>query len=575
MTTGLKADWTNNDAQAHHGVPLQLTPRERRIVFLSMWAFGAVLCLDRLTSSSYQTMATNSFDKHSLLTLVSVIRAIAAAIAGPPFAQLCDMAGRDRAYLAATLLYSAGCLVMCSASGIIHFGIGGAIYEIGANGLVVTQIVVIADLTSERSRLLFQLFPQAAFVVLGFPSAKIYAAMLNKWGWRWGIGMFAALGPVALLPLLVSLVISSKRTRQRWRTRFGSPAFATGSNGDGNPLVPLHGEKRHIRLRLQTLRPACSYFLSQVTKFAVMTDLVGLALLFGTLIALLVPFTIAARSPEQWASWQVIVPLALGAAFGLPAFVVWEKHGATRAVIPSDLVASRAWLAPSLVTLLFWAAYMVQGSYLTTYLYVVNDVTETVQQYISVLYSVTDCAFGLLLVAPLVRGTRRLHPFQLTGLSTCLVAAGLMIAYRSPTDLARMAVAQVVLGVAGSLVVAPSQVTVQVSVSKQQLSSAIAALNVMNCVGTAVGSAIAGAIWSNTLRPKLADEVYSGPLTWIESHPVGTSERTGVILAYEATQKVMTIASIALFAAALVAGLFLPRPRLGASHKEQDAINPN
>ncbi|KAN0063961.1 hypothetical protein ACQY0O_003567 [Thecaphora frezii] len=575
----------------------QLSPLELKLAFCSIWAFGMVLSLDRLTSPSYQTVATNSFGNHSLLSLVAVVKSIAAAIAGPPFAQLCEMAGLNSAFLCGIALYSAGCLIMASASKLIAFGIDGAVYELGANGLVVAQCVLIANATSSQNRLFFQLLPQLPFVVLAYPSASIYASVLSRWGWCWGIGMFAALGPIALLPLLIVLVIGDRRASSIDKNAVLAPQAVTSdsSEGAGEPTAPPCKMNHGISLRrLFGLAPSRESIASRRTgcliqwiwKLLQLADVVGLVLLSCCVAALLVPLTLVAREPGKWGPLHVLLPLCLGATVTLPAFVLWERYGASRPVIPLDLVKQRTWLLPSVVTCLFWIAYMVQGSYLATYLYVVIGTTSRAQQSVSVTYSAADCLFGIVIVSTLVRWTRRLYPFQVLGLITGIVGMSLMAVLRSPSHLVAIALMQAVIGLSGALVVAPLQVTVQVSVDEVRLPSAIAALNIFNALGNGIGSAVAGAIWAGTLRKQLfgqtstlieadAESVYSEPLTWIASYAIGTAERSAVIHAYTETQKALMATAAAVSGLALLVGFFLPRPILGADRMAEPQAKVN
>ena len=91
-------------------------------------------------------------------------------------------------------------------------------------------------------------------------------------------------------------------------------------------------------------------------------------------------------------------------------------------------------------------------------------------------------------------------------------------------------------------------------------------------VGSAIGGAISGAIWTNTLPEKLeaylnnstlAAEVYESPFVFEAAYPVGTAERTAVIHAYNAVQRLLCITGVCLCVPFLVCALSLRNPRLG------------
>lgn len=161
-----------------------LSDRSLALLFLAIVAWGAILSLDRLTTYSYQTIAVNSFAHHSSLAMINVIRAVIAAIAGIPFATVADLAGRAQAFSVALLFYAAGHATMAGSTSISSYVGGIVLYELGANALYCLQNTVLADLTSSRNRMFFQIVPQMPFLVFSFVSSDIYSAILPRW--RWG-----------------------------------------------------------------------------------------------------------------------------------------------------------------------------------------------------------------------------------------------------------------------------------------------------------------------------------------------------------------------------------------------------
>lgn len=98
----------------------------------------------------------------------------------------------------------------------------------------------------------------------------------------------------------------------------------------------------------------------------------------------------------------------------------------------------------------------------------------------------------------------------------------------------------------------------------------------MRHVGSSVGNAIAGAIWTNTLPQKLVEnyasfnnatnlvkDSYKAPLTFIKLYPMGTPERMALINAYESTQKILTITGCCMTIPLVIAAFTLSNPILG------------
>lgn len=91
-------------------------------------------------------------------------------------------------------------------------------------------------------------------------------------------------------------------------------------------------------------------------------------------------------------------------------------------------------------------------------------------------------------------------------------------------------------------------------------------------IGSALGSCVSGAIWSQRLPKEiekaiggnatLANEIYGSPYTWIITNPVGTTDRDAVDHAYQRVQRILCIVGICLCVPLIVFSLLLKNPRL-------------
>ena len=99
-------------------------------------------------------------------------------------------------------------------------------------------------------------------------------------------------------------------------------------------------------------------------------------------------------------------------------------------------------------------------------------------------------------------------------------------------------------------------------------------------IGSSVGSAVSGAIWTNTLPSRLekyisnstlALDAYSAPLTFVVSYPVGTAERDGMIKAYGEVQRLLCITGICLCVPPFICALILRNPKLGKKQSLDEA----
>jgi SIT family siderophore-iron:H+ symporter-like MFS transporter len=105
-------------------------------------------------------------------------------------------------------------------------------------------------------------------------------------------------------------------------------------------------------------------------------------------------------------------------------------------------------------------------------------------------------------------------------------------------------------------------------------------------IGSAFGSSVSGAIWSQVLpgqlsqrltNQTLAAEVYGSPFLYAAQYPFGTPERDGIVNAYKHTQRLLCITGICLCVPLLAFALLLRNPRMGdeqtSPEAERDSVN--
>lgn len=120
-----------------------------------------------------------------MLATVNVLRAVIAAAAQPTAAKIADVFGRAELIVVSIIFYTVGTVVETFAKNVSGFAAGAVIYQvriplmlrlplsnsvqIGYTSIMLLVEVLIADITSSRSRLLFSYIPALPFIV----SAKL------------------------------------------------------------------------------------------------------------------------------------------------------------------------------------------------------------------------------------------------------------------------------------------------------------------------------------------------------------------------------------------------------------------
>lgn len=94
------------------------------------------------------------------------------------------------------------------------FAAGAVFYQIGFTVVIVLVEIIIADITSLRSRVFLSYVPALPFLVNTWISGNVSSAALGITNWRWGIGMWCIIYPICCIPLVASLMWANWMARK-------------------------------------------------------------------------------------------------------------------------------------------------------------------------------------------------------------------------------------------------------------------------------------------------------------------------------------------------------------------------
>ncbi len=498
-------------------VTARLTPTQRFWLFLGIFIVGYAYGLESQVRSTYMPYATASFDLHSYLATINVLRSVVAVAAQPTAAKIADVFGRFEVVAVSTVFYVVGMAVESTASSVYAFCAGGILYQIGYTCIVLLLEVLVADFSSMRARVFFSYIPALPFVINTWLSGTVTSAVLHVATWRWGIGMWCFIYPVASLPLLVTLYIVDRDLGSQKQL---------GEIDESDTVTVKDFRRWSVELFHQL-------------------DVFGLVILVAAFSLVLAPLTIAGGAVSHWQNPRVIAPLAVG-LLCIPVFILWERFGARTPLVPFHLLTDRGvWAALAVRSLLNFAWYA-QGNYLYTVLVVAFDFTiETATRILS-FFSFFGVVSGML-VGLVVYRLRRLKHIIIGGTLVFMFAFVLLILNSGgASDESRSGIigAQILLGLAGGLFAYPTQASIQASASRDHVAILTGLYLSFYNVGSALGTCLSGAIWTQTLYPSLesnlafqpnetlARAVYNNPFKAVEGYPVGTEIRSAIIDSY-------------------------------------------
>lgn len=425
-------------------------------------------------------------------------------------------------------------------------------------------MVIIADVTSTRNRLLVSFIPATPFIINAWASGPIgdrVSPGVNADGsarppsisWQWGIGMWGIIFPVVALSLVIVFILAKRRAKKQGLLA-GLPR--------GNPLS-----------------------LSLWKDFFWTADVMGIILLAGALTMILLPFTLAGGVHSEWKKAKNIAVLIVGFVVVLPLFLFWEFRFATHPVFPFYLLKDRQIVAGLGVAFLINTAWYCQGDYLyyTTLVAFGKSIQQTI--WTQNIYSFVSVIVGLIMGLA-ARYLRRLKCIVVIGAAIILIAFGILIRFRgghSTSDYAGLVAGEVLLGIAGGMLSYPTQALTQAAVKHERVAVITASYLASYYVGSSVGNTIAGGIWTNTMPGHLATNlakvtdnstiatvVYGNPLAALE-YPMGTPIREAIDLAYRDVQRYLCITGICLAAVLFLLTLTLRDIRLTDKQTNDEA----
>ncbi|KAJ8689327.1 hypothetical protein PTI98_013359 [Pleurotus ostreatus] len=520
-------------------------------LFISLGLAAYIYSLDGTTTYNYLSFATSGFGHHSLISSIQVAQAVIVAVGKPVIARIADVSSRGTAYVFVLLFYVIGYIVIASAQNVGAIAAGIVIYAIGYTGLQLLTQVIIADITTLKWRGLVSALMSTPFIINAFVGSNISTNILQNSGWRWGYGMFAILVPAALSPLIVTLLWAE------WKAR----------------------KQGLIEKNTQT---ADMKWYMRVRRMAAQLDIIGLALLGTSVALILLPLTLSENAKGHWKNASMIAMIVIGGVL-IPVFFMYDWKLAKYPVVPARLLKNRSVVGASLIGFFDFVSFYLTFTYLFSFVIVVKPWPLLHATYFSQTQTVALTFFGIC-AGFAMRFIHRYKYVLVVGLCIRLVGVGLMIHSRgaNASD-AEIVWTQILQGIGGGFAAVSLQVGAQASVPHVDVAMVTAVVLLITEIGGAVGSAIAGAIWTNTMPGKISQylpflpeadrQQLFGSIVYAASFPRGHPVREGVIAAYSDVMETMLIVATVLSVFPIFIALAMPNWHLGDKQNAVDDKN--
>ena len=172
------------------------------VVSIGLTKFG--YALDYGITTQFNAITSSSFGHHAELGAVNTASVIIRGVSKPFIGKLADITSRPTTYVVVLVFYVIGFVVAATCDNIAAYTVGICFTAFGKSGLDFLGNVIVADLTPLQWRVFWNGLLVAPFLITTFINGFISDAFIPE-KWRWGLGMFAIMMPILMIPVIPSL----------------------------------------------------------------------------------------------------------------------------------------------------------------------------------------------------------------------------------------------------------------------------------------------------------------------------------------------------------------------------------
>ncbi|RMI32567.1 MDR family MFS transporter [Nocardia stercoris] len=437
---------TSNDA------PVQVSRARANVVFVTIVLGMLMAALDQtIVSTALPTIVADlggSGRMSWVVTSYLLAEAVATALAG----KFGDLFGRKVVFQISGLVFITGSAVAGISNGMAMLVAARAVQGVGAGGLMVTAMALIADVIPLRDRGRYQGAMGAVFGVTTVIGPTLGGLFTDHASWRW---CFYVNVPIAIL-----MVFVAQRTIPRIRAA-------------AKPVVDYAG----------------------IAVIAAGVSCLILALEWG-------------GHQYAWGS-PVIIGLFVAAVILIAVFVFVESR-AREPMLPLRLFRRNVFTVCSILSFIVGFAMLGAMTYLPTYLQFVDGVSAT-QSGFRTLPLVAGLMFTSILSGQIVGRTGRYKIFPILGTAVMAVALWLMSTMGRDTGTLRESLYMAVMGLGIGLAMQVLTIAVQNTVPYSDLGTATSGVTFFRTLGSTFGTAIFGTLFANRIGPNLRDALAKVP----------------------------------------------------------------
>lgn len=160
---------------------------------------------------------TSSFEKHGLLSVVSIVAVILGGSSKLTLAKIIDIWGRVEGFLFMLVLIIIGLILKATCTTVEMYAAAHTLYWVGHIGLLYVVEIMLADMTSLKNRMIMIGINGTPGICSTFAGPKIAQLFYDNLNFRWGFGSFAIIMVGVCFPVVIVMFLM-----QRKAERFGT-----------------------------------------------------------------------------------------------------------------------------------------------------------------------------------------------------------------------------------------------------------------------------------------------------------------------------------------------------------------